>query len=432
MAKKRNVPELRIKGNMEEWKRSTFLDLFDLSIPNNTLSRADLNYDKGTIKNVHYGDVLINFGAITDASDRRLPFITVGKLNSYKDCLLKNGDIIIADTAEDETVGKATEIIGADTSYIVSGLHTIVCRPKIAFQMYFLGNYINSNSFHLQLLPLMQGTKVLSLSRSNLTMTYLSYPDSHKEQAQIGIFLKNIDSLIALHQRKYDKLCLLKKSMLEKMFPKEGADIPEIRFIGFSGKWELRYLIDNIDKIIDFRGRTPKKLGLDWSDTGYLALSALNVKNGYIDFEVDAHYGNQELYDKWMFGNELHKNQILFTTEAPMGNVAQIPDNNKYILSQRTIAFEVNQKLITEDYLSIVFSLPAIKKKLNSLSSGGTAKGISQKSLARFEIFVPKDIREQEKIGRYFKSLDTIISLHQRELDKLKNIKKAFLEKMFI
>ena len=108
---------------------------------------------------------------------------------------------------------------------------------------------------------------------------------------------------------------------------------PEIRFKGFSEEWEERKLLDNIEKIIDFRGRTPKKLGLDWSETGYLALSALNVKNGYIDPLVDAHYGNQELYDKWMKGNELHKNQVLFTTEAPMGNVAQIPDEKQYILS---------------------------------------------------------------------------------------------------
>lgn len=98
---------------------------------------------------------------------------------------------------------------------------------------------------------------------------------------------------------------------------------PKIRFKGFTEVWEQRKLLESVDKVIDFRGRTPKKLGMDWSDSGYLALSALNVKNGFIDASVDAHYGDKVLYEAWMSGNELHKGQVLFTTEAPMGNVAQ-------------------------------------------------------------------------------------------------------------
>jgi len=117
--------------------------------------------------------------------------------------------------------------------------------------------------------------------------------------------------------------------------------IPKIIFSEGKKDWVKRPLLSNIDKILDYRGRTPKKLGLSWSDTGYLALSALNVKNGYIDFKADANYGNQELYDRWMGDKHLHKGQVVFTTEAPMGNVAQIPNDDLYILSQRTIAFEV-------------------------------------------------------------------------------------------
>lgn len=124
---------------------------------------------------------------------------------------------------------------------------------------------------------------------------------------------------------------------------------PAIRFAGFTDPWEQRKLLDCIQKIIDFRGRTPKKLGMDWDESGYLALSALNVKDGYIDFAQDVHYGSQELYTKWMSGNELHQGQVLFTTEAPMGNVAQIPDNRRYILSQRTIAFEPQAHLYSQE-----------------------------------------------------------------------------------
>ena len=207
--------------------------------------------------------------------------------------------------------------------------------------------------------------------------------------------------------------------------------IPKRRFEGFTDDWEQRKLLGCIQKITDFRGRTPKKLGMDWSESGYLALSALNVKDGYIDFTQDVHYGNQELYDKWMTGNELHKGQVLFTTEAPMGNVAQVPDNRQYILSQRTIAFDVKDDYITENFLATVLRTPKVFEDLTALSSGGTAKGVSQKSLAAVDIIIPTDLKEQEYIARYFANLNNLITLHQRKLEKLKNIKKSYLSEMF-
>ena len=127
--------------------------------------------------------------------------------------------------------------------------------------------------------------------------TPINLPTSIEEQKKIGAFLESIDNVITLHQRKYEKLQIIKKSMLENCFPKNGEKVPKIRFSGFTGDWEQRKLLDCIQKITDFRGRTPKKLGMDWSEEGYLALSALNVKDGYIDFNQDIHYGNQELYD---------------------------------------------------------------------------------------------------------------------------------------
>ena len=187
--------------------------------------------------------------------------------------------------------------------------------------------------------------------------------------------------------------------------------------------WEQRKLLDCIQKITDFRGRTPKKLGMDWSEEGYLALSALNVKDGYIDFNQDVHYGNQELYDKWMTSNELHKGQVLFTTEAPMGNVAQVPDNRRYILSQRVIAFDVKDNLLTENFLATVLRTPTVFAYLTALSSGGTAKGVSQKSLSSVEIRLPKDLKEQEIIADTFSYLDTLITLHQSKAESWKNKK---------
>ena len=206
---------------------------------------------------------------------------------------------------------------------------------------------------------------------------------------------------------------------------------PAIRFKGFKDDWEQRKLLNCVQKVIDFRGRTPKKLGMEWSDRGYLALSALNVKDGYIDFDQDVHYGDKTLYDKWMTGNELHQGQVLFTTEAPMGNVAQVPDNRRYILSQRTIAFEVNENIITENFLATILRTPAVFDTLTALSSGGTAKGVSQKSLATVDICIPQNLDEQIKLADYFSHLDHLITLHQRKYERLQVLKKAMLEKMF-
>ena len=206
---------------------------------------------------------------------------------------------------------------------------------------------------------------------------------------------------------------------------------PRIRFKGFTDDWEQRKLLDCIRKITDFRGRTPKKLGMDWSESGYLALSALNVKDGYIDFSQDVHYGDKALYDMWMSGNELHEGQVLFTTEAPMGNVAQVPDNKRYILSQRTMAFDVKEDIITENFLAILLRSTVVFNTLTSLSSGGTAKGVSQKSLAGVDVQIPTNLNEQTLLADYFRHLDHLITLHQRKLEKLKIVKKAMLENCF-
>lgn len=209
--------------------------------------------------------------------------------------------------------------------------------------------------------------------------------------------------------------------------------IPKRRFKEFvsEDRWEKGKFLDNISQIVDFRGRTPKKLGMDWSKEGYLALSALNVKNGYIDRTVESHFGDEELYNKWMSGKDLHKNQVIFTTEAPMGNVAQIPDENKYILSQRTIAFKVEDSKITDDFLAVLLKSKNTFDSLLSLTSGGTTKGVSQKSLEELSVFIPKDLKEQSFIALYLKKFDSLITLHQHKLDKLKNLKKSYLAELF-
>ncbi len=206
---------------------------------------------------------------------------------------------------------------------------------------------------------------------------------------------------------------------------------PKIRFKGFSEDWSNLQFFETLDSIIDFRGRTPKKIGLEWSKKGYVALSALNVKNGYIDFSLDNHFGDEELYQKWMGGKELVAGQVLFTTEAPMGNVAQVPDNQGYILSQRTIAFNVKSSVIKNDFLAVLLKSPATFNRLESMTSGGTAKGVSQKSMAKLEVDIPSNLQEQTVIGNLFQNVDQTISLQRRKHKQMQTLKQSLLAKMF-
>jgi type I restriction enzyme S subunit len=213
----KKTPEVRFMGFTDAWEQRKFSETF-IYLQNNALSRADLNYEQGLIKNVHYGDVLIKFGEILDVDSAELPFISNNEFTVSSTSLLQNGDVIIADAAEDETVGKCSEIKGIEGINVVSGLHTIPCRPNITFASGYLGYYLNSSAYHDQLLPLIQGTKISSISKSALLNTDIIYPDSEQEQLQIGQFFQSLDNLITLHQRELDKLQNIKKSCLQKMF----------------------------------------------------------------------------------------------------------------------------------------------------------------------------------------------------------------------
>ena len=185
-----------------DWEQREFGNAFT-NLQNNTLSRAELSGESGVAMNVHYGDVLIKYGSVLNVKDENLPWIAdLPKTAKLKFSYLQNGDIVIADTAEDETVGKCCEVNGIDDEIVVSGLHTMPFRPALKVAPMYLGYYLNSNSFHVQLLTLMQGIKVTSISKSAIKTTKIAFPKSLKEQEDIGKVFASLDSLLTLHQRK--------------------------------------------------------------------------------------------------------------------------------------------------------------------------------------------------------------------------------------
>ena len=197
-----NVPEIRFAGFTNAWEQRKLGDCFDF-LQNNTLSRAELSAETGAALNIHYGDILIKYGEYLDASSEQMAYIPDQEIvDKFKASQLADGDIIMADTAEDETVGKCSEIAGLQGETAISGLHTIPLRPAEKFAPGFLGYYMNSGAYHDQLLPLMQGIKVISVSKNAIKNTDISYPVDITEQVAIGQYFIRLDNLITLHQRK--------------------------------------------------------------------------------------------------------------------------------------------------------------------------------------------------------------------------------------
>ena len=421
MSEIKNVPRLRFPGFTEPWEQRKFGDVL-VSLQNNTLSRADLSNESGVAKNVHYGDVLIKFGEVLDVGKEQLPMITDERvLSKYKASFLQNGDVIVADTAEDSTVGKCSEIVGLNGDIVLSGLHTIPYRPVEKFATGYLGYYLNSGAYHNQLIPLMQGIKVTSVSKSAMQDTDIVYPKSVKEQAMIGNCFQSLDHLITLHQRKLDHVRNLKKSMLQKMFPKNGKLYPEIRFPGFTDAWEQRKFTEFVSF---FNGLTYTPD--DVQETGTFVLRSSNVKNGEI---VDA--DNVYVDAKIATSENVQKGDIIVVVRN--GSRALIGKHAQIKASMPNTVIGAFMSGLRSEHSSFVNALLDTSKFENEITKnmGATINQITGYMFSKMEFMIPSG-EEQQKIGEYFQSLDDLITLHQRELDHLKLLKKGMLQQMFV
>ena len=421
-----NTPKIRFKGFTDDWEQRKLGDVL-ICLQNNTFSRADLSNETGVAKNVHYGDVLVKFGEVLDVSKEQLPMISDERvLIKYKASFLQNGDVIVADTAEDSTVGKCSEIAGLNNEIVLSGLHTIPYRPKEKFASGYLGYYLNSDSYHNQLIPLMQGIKVTSISKSALRNTDIIYPESKEEQAKIGNYFQSLDNLITLHQRKCDETKQLKKFMLQKMFPKNGEKNPEIRFEGFTDDWEQRKLRENLSFLKDGTHGTHKDV-----EDGPLLLSAKNIKNGTVQWDESDRRISEDEFKSIHANFKLKEGDVLLTIVGSIGETA-ILNNSEGITFQRSVAFLRPASKIISEFLYSEIQGYKFQKELNERKSTSAQPGIYLSDLGEIPISYPINMDEQVAIGHYFTNIDHLIALHQRKCEKLKELKKYMLRNMFI
>ncbi len=193
--------------------------------------------------------------------------------------------------------------------------------------------------------------------------------------------------------------------------------------------WNSSPLGDVLNKILDFRGRTPKKLGMTWGGGNIRALSANNVQMGKVNFQKECYLASLELYQQWMTKGETEKGDVLFTMEAPLGNVALVPNDDKYILSQRVILLKNDRTKVLSDFLFQQMRSDSFQNVLRENATGSTALGIQQKRLVTLDVVLPP-LPEQKKIAAILTSVDDVIEKIQAQIDKLKDLKTGMIQEL--
>ena len=387
-------PSLRFPGFDEPWVTKQFSDVFSF-LSNNTLSRADL-ISSGDIHNIHYGDVLIKYGSIIDVEYDDIPYIAHGR-ESKGTPYLRDGDVIIADTAEDETVGKCCEIININDAKVESGLHTIPCRPMLTFAPMFLGYYMNSYYYHKQLFPLMQGVKVLSISKGNIGGTLISLPRSHSEQKKIVDLLRLIDIRIRKQQQIIETLKKYKRGAITHILSGKSYEFAA------EATWTERTLAE---LCCEFRsGRNISATLIH--ETGDYPVYGGNGIRGYCgQYSHDGEY------------------VVVGRQGALCGNVRLIQGKN--YLSEHAIAVRANEENETKFLLYLLDYM-----KLGQYSDQGAQPGLAVNKLLRLKCTVP-DKKTQSKIASFLMRHDSQISAQERMLALLTNQRRAFLQQLFI
>ena len=310
-----------------------------------------------------------------------------------------------------------------DNNYVFSTGYAHM-RPKIDAE--FLMCFLQTDSFVKVVLDNCTGTSYPAINSNDLSNLEIDLPTSEDEQRRIGCFITNLDHLITLHQHKCDEMKKLKKYMLQKMFPKNGKKVPEIRFDGFTNDWEQRKLGEIYGSIGNaFVGTaTPY-----YVEQGHFYLESNNVKDGQINHNSEI-FINDEFYekqkDKW-----LHTGDMVMVQSGHVGHAAVIPEELDNTAAHALIMFRNPKEKIEPYFLNYEYQTNKAKKKIENITTGNTIKHILASDMQEFVVDVPK-YEEQKVIADYFSNLDHLITLHQHKCDELQNFKKYMLQNMFV
>lgn len=405
MAEKNNKPEIRFNGFTEVWEEQ---ELRDVAIYRNGKAHENDINEKGEY-------IVVNSKFVS----------TDGKVKKFSDKqiepLFKNEiAFVLSDVPNGRAVAR-TFLVEKDDKYTLNQRIAGISPLEIT-ESYFLHILLNRHPYFLQF---DDGVKQTNLSKEDVEK-FANYYPGKIEQTQIGTFFRNIDLLITLQQLKYDKLVTIKKAMLEKMFPKNGSYVPEIRFKGFTEAWEVKELGEVLYLLKDGTHGTH----IDVEHDGVYLLSAKNIKNGKITIGDNDRKISIDDYNGIHKSFNLQKGDVLLTVVGSIGESAIIENPNN-ITFQRSVAYLRPNKELSSQFLLTTINTTNFQCELKNRQVTSAQPGIYLGLLGVIPILLPKK-NEQLKIGTFFEVLDNLITLQKRELEKLKNIKKACLEKMFV
>ena len=397
MAEKQNIPEIRFEGFTDPWEQRKLGELYSLVSEKN-----DLTFGRESIISV----ANMYFNANVNVTDEQY-------LRTYN--VMRLGDIAFEGHSNKEfSHGRFVENYIGDG--IVSHIFTVL-RPRVPFDVNYWRYAINNEK--LMRLSLIRSTKASTMMHDLVPSDFLreAIPTpTLAEQKEIGAFLVGLDHLITLHQRKYDKLCTVKKSMLDKMFPKPGETEPEIRFEGFTDPWEQRKL-GELGSVAMCK-RIFKEQTTEQGDVPFYKIGTFGgTPDAFISRELFDEY--QRLYQFPKVGD------ILISAAGTIGRTIVYQGDPAYYQDSNIVWLQHDERLDNG------FLLQFLNGKSWSSLEGSTLKRLYNKDLLDAEIAIPSP-DEQHQIGSTFARLDDIITLHQRKLELLRNIKKSLLDRMFV
>ena len=409
------TPCIRFKGFTDDWEQRKWIDVVDISTE------------------------MVN--PTTGAYDN-MPHIAPGNIESFTGRILDNVKTVKEEQLisgkfrfrpDDVVYGKINPQLGKYFYATVNGLTSAdayVFNGKNGLNQKFLFSLIQTSDFFNYSVSVSKRSGMPKINRDELN-AYSFYMPSEEEQEKIGSSLLQLDNLITLHQRKCDVLINVKKSMLEKMFPKNGKKVPEIRFEGFTDDWEQRKLGDQmyIKSRIGWQALTKKEY-LETGDYYLITGTDIDEDKHIVDFNC-CYYVSKERYemdDKI----QVYEGDIIVTKDGTIGKVAMVTglDKPATLNSHLFVLRDLSGKLYNRFLLQVLVS-HIFGDFVESTKTGSTLTGLPQKTFVEFRFLMPEMV-EQMKIAQYLDNLDNLITLHQRKLEKLQNIKKSMLEKMFI
>ena len=411
MAEKKNKPEIRFKGFSDEWGKSK---LGDLSLIGDIDHKMPQSVNNG-IPYLMTGD-FVGINGLDLENSKKISTEDYEQL--AKKIKPEVGDILFARYA---SIG-AVRFVETQVKFLVSYSCAILKRNDTVNGKY-LYYYLQANQVQGQLeLEINTGSQ-RNIGIDSLKKLIILLP-IRKEQQKVAIFLTNLDHLITLHQRKYDKLVTVKKAMLEKMFPKDGAVVPEIRFKGFTEDWEERKL-GEICLIGDIDHKMPQSVtdGIPYLMTGdFVGNTDLNFLNSKLISIQD--------YEQLSKKIKPEAGDIILARYASVGAVRYVETQMKFLVSYSCAILKHNDS-DNGKYLFYYLQANEVQRQIELEINTGSQRNIGIDSLKKIIILLPPE-REQEKIAIFLTNLDTLINLQQHELEKLQNIKNACLEKMFV